>query len=198
MVEKREIKKIPIGQIGKNQHKITIADEIELETQYHLDPPLSPKQLAECWLDPSDFLLGFSKRHVAVFPDSKEDLALATVEFLKRWLIPEGLKQVIFEQQSGYLWSAIKGKVLRRYNLTNLQFGTQSAAVHQIKISSRQPLYDQDAHAIRVRNVLRAVKIHYPETFFEHEGCWTSGSCPIKIQEALLKLAEETHKGASQ
>lgn len=87
----------------------------------------------------------------------------------------------------------VKTKVLKKYNLTGLGLNPQLSQVHSFSIASREPLYDVDAHPNRVRNVLRAVKVRYPNVHFEHEGCLTSGQCPIGLQTALRKLAMETH-----
>jgi hypothetical protein len=196
--KEKGIKKVPIGQIGKDQKKITIADEVEIETQYHIDPPLTPRQLMECWLDPSELDLAFSKLWHLYCNSEKTRVSPAMMETLKVYLMPEAYANniVSFKKESRSQWSKVKPKVLKRFNLTGLTFNSMSKIVHYLKISSRQPLYDQDAHSNRVRNVLRSVKIHYPQVVFEHEGCSTSGTCPIGLQEALRKLAEETQKGS--
>jgi hypothetical protein len=192
----KEVKKTPIGLIGKEQTKVTIADEIQLETKYHLEPPLLPKQLAECWLDPSEMAHVMSRQDWKLLVAKQTTkVPYETMETLKTWLKPEALSANIvkFEAQSSFQWSKGKPKILRKYNLTDLKINAQLKAIRSISITSTQPLYDQDAHPNRVRNVLRAVKIRHPEVSFEHEGCWTSGSCPIGLQQALRKLAEETH-----
>jgi len=98
-----------------------------------------------------------------------------------------------FVDDTHFRWGTVRQKVIRKFNLTNLIINSVQDIIRQIKISSSQPLYDQDAHANRVRNLLRAVKIQHPDVIFEHEQCLTSGTCPVGLQEVLRKLAEETH-----
>jgi hypothetical protein len=196
------IKKTPIAQIGMTAHKVTIADEIEVETKYHLDPPLTPAQLAACWLDPSEREEPTRQRWKLICGGRRHEISVGGMEVLKFWLAQtEALNEghVKFECDTHFGWALIKPRVLRKYNLRNLAFNSMADRVHSLSIRSREPLYDTDAHPNHVRNVLRAVKVRYPNVHFEHEGCETSGQCPIGLQDALLKLAMETHgrKGVS-
>jgi hypothetical protein len=189
-------KKTPIGSIGKDARKVTIADELEITTRYHIDPSLTPSQLYECWLEPSDVDLTHEKHTLMYCAGQKSDVGLQMMDVLKNEALkPEALAKgiVVFKEEAVHRWARVKNKVLRKFNLSDLRFNSLADNVHFITISSRQPLYDQDAHPNRIRNVLRAVKVRYPHVHFEHEGCDTSGSCPIGLQEALRKLAEETH-----
>jgi len=195
MSKKASIKKVPIGQIGMTKHKVTIADEIEMETKYHLEPSLSPRQLADCWLDPSERQEAADHRWLLICGGRRQTISELSIEVLKLWLNPDALKEglISFQREEYFAWCKVKTKVLKKYNLSGLDLNPQLTQVHSFSIASREPLYDVDAHPNRVRNVLRAVKIRYPNVQFEHEGCLTSGQCPIGLQAALRKLAMETH-----
>jgi hypothetical protein len=191
----KKVKKTPIGQIGREERKITIADEFEVTTQYHIVSDISPRQLAESWLDPSEFDEAFNDKDIVMVANTPMRATKKQVEILKGNIKEEAFESglIKFEVKKEFQWSKIKRKVLKKYNLSGLLFNSMADKVHSLAISSKQPLYDQDAHPNRVRNVLRSIKIHYPQILFEHEACLTSGSCPTGLQNALRKLAEETH-----
>jgi len=189
-------KKTSIGNIGKESHKVTIADELEITTKYHIDPGLTPTQLYECWLDPSDKDLSESQITNMYCSGSKTRVSAQMMDILKNEALkPEALANgtVVFKSETRHSWGKVRNKVLRKFNLSDLRFSSMSDYVHFISISSSQPLYDKDAHSNRIRNVLRAVKVRYPHVHFEYEGCESSGSCPIGLGNAMRKLAEETH-----
>ena len=194
-METTKVRKTPIGEIGKKQRKVTIADEVEIETQYRIEPPLTAEQLARCWLDPSEYERTIRERPKAIIGSRKESLSSKSIEVLKKWVKPEAIEHGIvkFFSDDSFQWAMAKPIILRKFNLTNLTINSKQRKINQIKIKSRQPLYDEKAHERRVRNILHAVKVHYPHIYFDHEECFTSGICPVGLKETLRKLAEETH-----
>jgi len=191
-----KIRKVSIGEIGQGKRKITIADEVEIETSYHLEPALTPFEIMSGLLDPSELDLSKKTRTVLEAWHHQIQVPISIAENFRLAIKPEFLRegQISFAEIPRYEWATGKARILRKFNLTAFKCNTMVDYVHSIAISSRQPLYDQDAHSNRVRNVLRALKVRYPHVHFEHEGCLTSGTCPIGLQEALRKLAEEGMK----
>jgi len=192
----KEVKKVSIGEIGKDNRKITIADEVEIETSYHLEPALTPFQIMSGLLDPSELDMAREKRVFLKAWNCQVQIPGSIAENLKMAIKPIFLEEgsISFAERPCYAWTRGKSKIMRKFNLSGFKCSTMVDFVHNIAISSRQPLYDQDAHSNRVRNVLRALKVRYPQVHFEHEGCLTSGTCPIGLQSALRKLAEEGMK----
>lgn len=191
-----KIQKKSIEQLAKNPSKVTIADEIETQSKYRIDPPLTAFQLASCLLDPSELEKGKRDDWKMLIANRKIKMAPAAKDALEMWLSQtNALKSnaVQFVNESGFSWMDIKQKILRKYNLCDLIVHSMSKQINQITIVSLSPLYDLNAHPNRVRNVLRALKLRYPHLMWEHEGCSTSGSCPIGLADALRKLANETH-----
>lgn len=83
------VKKTPIGQIGKNQKKLTIAEEIEHESTYRFEPSLTPEQLFSCWLDPSERTMAETKCSVLRVDKTKARIPEVAVEALRQYLVPE-------------------------------------------------------------------------------------------------------------
>jgi len=189
------VKKTPIGQIGNNQKKLTIAEEIEHESTYRFEPSLTPEQLFSCWLDPSERNMAESRILALIIDKAKTRISEASAETLRQYLVPEAFNsgRIKIEPQIRHEWKSSLNRVRRKFNLTKLHFSTMSNQVNELTIGSQQPLYDQDAHANRVRNVLRGIKVRYPNVVFGSPECRQALSCPIGLNDALRKVALETH-----
>lgn len=194
IVLNEKVNKIPIDKIRK-QNKVTIADEIEHTSTYHFEPPLKPEQLFSCFLDPSEIL--FTKQNIWLLYIEKQfkiRIPAGAVEILLPYLksaLESGLMRL--EKGDRNDWKGAKRKVQRKFNLTKLDFNTMAEKTNELTIGSLQPLYDENAHANRVRNVLRAIRLHIPNFKWSMPDCRTNASCPIGLENALRKLAEETH-----
>ena len=190
----QKIEKKSIGQLGKNQ-KVTIADEVEHTSIYYFEPSFTPEQLFLCWLDPSEMHVAESNVWTLyIGKQFKFRVPAGAVEVLSTYLkspLESGLMRL--EQEFRHSWGDAKRKVCRKFNLTKIEFNTMTPKVNELTIGSLQPLYDEDAHANRVRNVLRAIKIRHPNFVWNQPDCRTNASCPIGLEKALRKLAEEAH-----
>ena len=198
MQDKVTIKKTPIGEIGKDVHKITVADLIDTESAYFLQPSLTPQQLARCWLDPSDTERGYTYRFIMRCAGSISKVSEPAKNVLEVYLgqtdaLTNG--DVRFEKIGSWQWRALNRKICKKYGVFNIEFKTENFMVTRITIEDKVPLYDMNAHEKHVRNLFSDVKRVMPHVYFEldPEGCKTGGHCSIGIKEALRKAAEETH-----
>jgi hypothetical protein len=189
------VKKTPIGEIGKNQKKLTIAEEVEHESTYRFEPSLTPEQLFSCWLDPSERSMAETKCSTLRVDKTRTRIPELAVEALRQYLVPEAFSsgRIKIEITTRHEWRGCINRVKRKFNLTKIEFSTMSQQVNELTISSQQPLYDQDAHANRVRNVLRGIKVRYPNVVFGSPECKQALSCPLGLNDALRKVALETH-----
>lgn len=200
MMEHKAIKKVSIGDIGKNQPKITIADTVDFRTRYHFDPPLTPRQLVDCWLDPSDRDMANVKKWVIIGANNRAQIAIPLMKLLKTLLPKDALAKglIQFKQVPKLGWANVKQRVLKRYNVSDIIFRSNADSVSSITIESNIPLYQkepEECHRRHIHAILRTVIICYPEVLFELEphGCYRGGQCDIKLEQLMKKLALQTH-----
>lgn len=191
------MKKTSIAELANSQHKVTIADEVKHRSQYHMEPALTPRQLASCWLDPSELELCGYRRWKMLVANNTIQLTPQAKETLEFWLSQTSAikdKVVQFQEDGGFSWSEARPKVLKKYNLFDLRLRPMSNRVNQIIIESFQPLYDENAHANRVKNLLQTVHLHIPKILFSNEGCEQTSSCPVGLEKLLRKMAVESQR----
>jgi len=195
----KEIKKTSIGDIWKNQKKLTIVDTIVHESAYFLVPPLTLSQLAACWLDPSEMEGGLRYQYLVYIANEKIRLGKPAKDCLLHYLQEtDALNShaIYFKEENRFEFGIVKPKILKKFGLRNIRYKTEDFSVSELIIESNVPLYDEHAHERHVQNLLSAIKRRHPEStaVLDIEGCRTGGKCSIGIATVLRKIAEQNSK----
>lgn len=173
--------------------------QYERHTKAQITPTLTTVQLASALLNPAEIERWTGNNNRMIVDGKILGLGGTGANLLLPHLKEESIisGRIKFETNPSFQWSGAVRDIQKRFGLTGFHTIGTRTKISGIIVSSLVTISDPDEQVKKYANVIRSIKMKYPDRHFQLEECNQTMACDPKLTALLKKLLEEKQPKSS-